>query len=365
MRSQRVRSAALVVGVATTMALVAGCGSSGTSSSTSSSGGASGGAGGAGGGSGNVSVDVGTSSPVKVSGRPRLAFYIFGSGNAYGAAEKRGALRAARDNGIGVTLYDGAFDPQRQFNQMQTAIQSGRFNAFSLDPVDANLMCNIASKTAPARGIVVSVFDQPLCGRYAQPTTAGLWQPGTLNFVAGYFTLQRMQDWLNAIVRQFPGPQRVGLITGLAVDSLSKDFDADIATLKKTNKDFDVVGEQRTDYTTTKGYAAAQSLLQSNPDLTLIITDYSDVTVGASRAIQQAGKGAKVKLADFGGSGAVTALVRNGTVALTTPTYPYSEAVNSINSLMDAFDGKKVPRVGPLPFEIYTKANIDTYKPEF
>jgi ribose transport system substrate-binding protein len=344
----------VVVVLVAALLVATGCGSSGGSSSTSG-----------GGSGGTVNVDVGTGTPVKVSGKPKLAFYIFGGGNAYGVAERRGALKAAKDNGISVTLYDGAFTPQKQFNQMQTAIQSGKFNAFSLDPVDANLMCNIASKQAPQKGIVVSVFDQPLCGRYAQPTIAGLWQPGTLNFVAGYFTLSRMQDWLNAIVKQFPGPQKVGLITGLAVDSLSKDFDADVNKLKASNPNFKVAGEQRTDYTTAKGYAAAQQLLQANPDLTLIISDYSDLSVGAAKAIQQAGKAKQVKIADFGGSSQVTDLVKKGTVSLTTPTYPYSEATSSINSLVAAFEGKKVPRVGPLPFKVYTKDNIDTYKPEF
>jgi ribose transport system substrate-binding protein len=356
MRIHRTRVVAGLAGLAATLVVATGCGSSSDGSASKS--GSSGSSGG-----GQVSVDVGNGTPVKVSGKPKVAFYIFGSGNAYGAAERRGALDAAKKHGLDVTLYDGAFDPQKQFNQVQTAINSGRFNAFSLDPVDANLVCNLASKTAPSKGIVVSVFDQPLCGRYNQPTTAGLWAPGTLNFVAGYFTLQRMQDWLDAIVKEFPGQQKVGLITGLAVDSLSKDFDADIAKLKQTHPEFKVVGEQRTDYTTTKGYAAAQTLLQANPDLSLIITDYSDLTVGASKAIQQAGK--KVGLADFGGSSAVAKMVKDGTVSLTTPTYPYSEAINSIGSLVDAFDGKKVPRVGPLPFKIYTKDNIDEYKPEF
>ncbi|MDO8212225.1 sugar ABC transporter substrate-binding protein [Conexibacter sp. CPCC 206217] len=358
MRKHRFGRVGALAGAVAVIAL-AGCGSDSSSGGSGSTGSSDSGS------SGEVSVDVGTGTPVKVSGKPRIAFYIFGGGNAYGVAERKGALRAAADYGVDVTLYDGAFDAQKQFNQVQTAINSGRFNAFSLDPVDANLVCNLASRTAPARGIVVSVFDQPLCGRYAQPTIEGLWQPGTLNFVAGYFTIQRMHDWLEAIVREFPGPQKVGLITGLAVDSLSKDFDSEVERVKQEHPEFEVAGEQRTDYTTTKGYAAAQTLLQANPDLTLIISDYSDLTVGASKAIEQAGKSDQVKLADFGGSSAVTRMVQDGSVALTTPTYPYSEATNSIKSLVDAFEGKRVPRVGPLPFKVYTRDNIASYRPEF
>jgi ribose transport system substrate-binding protein len=336
-------------------AAAAGCGSSGSSGS--------GGSGGSGSG-GGTSVDVGTTK-VAVSGDPRIAYFVYGSGNAYGAAGKEAALAAGDKHGVKVTVYDGAFDPQKQFNQLQTAMQSGRYNAFALGPIDSNLDCNLASKQAPAKKIVVAVVNQPLCGRYIQPTEAGLWQPGTLSYASGYFTRQRILQWFEAIAKQYPGKQRVGLITGLAVDSLSKLVDLDVKQIQKTNPDFQVVGELRTDYTTTKGYAAAQNLLQAHPDLTLIISDYSDLTVGAAKAIEQAGRGGQVKLADFGGSTPVAKLVKEGKVGLTAPTYPRTEVTDTIDSLVSAFRGDKVQRVTLPPFKVYTAKDIGSYKPEF
>ncbi len=355
MRIRTAKSAFALSGAAVVLAL-AGCGSS----SSSPSGGSSSG----GGGSGSATVDVGTHQ-IKVSGSPKIAYFVYGTGNAYGAAGKAAAQAAGKRDGVSVTVYDGAFDPQRQFNQLQTAMQSGRFTAFSLGPIDSSLDCNVASQQAPARGIVVAVVNQPLCGRYIQATDAGLWQPGTLNYSSGYFTRQRILEWFQAIAKQYPGPQKVGLITGLAVDSLSKLVDLDVKEIQRTDPGFQVAGELRTDYTTTKGYAAAQNLLQSNPDLTLIVSDYSDLTVGAARAIQQAGKSGRVRLADFGGSTPVAALVANGQVGLTAPTYPRTEVTDSIDSLVAAFRGSRVQRVTLPAFKVYTKANIASYHPEF
>jgi ribose transport system substrate-binding protein len=244
-------------------------------------------------------------------------------------------------------------------------MQSGRYNAFALGPIDSNLDCNLASKQAPAKKILVAVVNQPLCGRYIQPTEAGLWQPGTLSYASGYFTRQRILQWFEAIAKQYPGKQRVGLITGLAVDSLSKLVDLDVKQIQKTNPDFQVVGELRTDYTTTKGYAAAQNLLQAHPDLTLIISDYSDLTVGAAKAIEQAGRGNQVKVADFGGSTPVAKLVKAGKVGLTAPTYPRTEVTDTIDSLVAAFKGQKVDRVSLPPFKVYTRKDIGAYQPEF
>ncbi|MDO8212243.1 sugar ABC transporter substrate-binding protein [Conexibacter sp. CPCC 206217] len=323
-----------------------------------------GGSGGSGGGGDGASVDVGTQK-ISVSGQPRVAYFVYGSGNAYGAAGVAAAKAAAARNDLELTVYDGAFDPQKQFNQLQTAVQSGRFNAFSLGPIDANLVCTLASRQAPAKKIVVGVVNQPLCGRYIQPTDAGLWQPGTLNYASGYFTRRRLLQWLQAVADKYPGPQKVGLITGLAVDSLSKLVDLDVKEIQRDHPDFDVVGELRTDYTTTKGYSAAQNLLQSNPDLTLIVSDYSDLTVGAAKAIEQAGKSGSVALADFGGSRQVAELVRRGVVGLTAPTYPKTEVEDSIEALVAAFRGTTPERVTLPPFKVYTSDDIDQYEPQF
>jgi ABC-type sugar transport system substrate-binding protein len=349
----KIASAKATVALAAVAAalLLAACGSSGGGSSTG------------GGGGGSASVDVGTKK-IPVKGTPNIAYFVYGSGNAYGAAGKEAALAAGKKNGVPVTVYDGAFDPQKQFNQLQTVLQGGRFNAISLGPIDANLVCNLASKQAPAKNIVVGVVNQPLCGRYTQPDS-GLWQPGTLNYASGYFTKQRILEWFQAIAKQYPGQQKVGLITGLAVDSLSKLVDEDVKTIQQTDPGFQVVGEGRTDYTTAKGYTQAQNLLQAHPDITLLVSDYSDLTVGAAKAIGQAGKTGKVNLADFGGSSQVAELVKQGKVGLTAPTYPKTEVTDSIDAIVAAFKGKQGERVLLPPFKVYTKDNIAEYQPQF
>jgi ABC-type sugar transport system substrate-binding protein len=106
-------------------------------------------------------------------------------------------------------------------------------------------------------------------------------------------------------------------------------------------------------------------MIQANPDLTLITADDSDETVGAARAIAQAGKTGQIHIVDFGGQAEVLPLINSGVVALSGVTNPQAPVVQSLTSLADAVAGEKVPRVSELPFQIITKANVNSYHPVY
>jgi ribose transport system substrate-binding protein len=145
----------------------------------------------------SVTVD-GTKIPI--SGPLKLGVFIAQGGNAYANA-LLASFRKTIDAipGASVTTFDGKSDPTTQLNQLEDAIQSGRFNAISIGAVDPQLECKTLSEQAARAGILVASELLPDCGR-ASNSGAALRSPGTLTFVGGPYLYGFFKDYLEYIV---------------------------------------------------------------------------------------------------------------------------------------------------------------------
>jgi ribose transport system substrate-binding protein len=316
------------------------------------------------GSNGSVVIDVGASKPITLTGPLNVGIFTSAATASFGVSEDASLKSFASQHNIKLTIFDAAFNSALQFKQIQSAIQSKQFNVLGVLPVDGQTICKELSQDAPNAGLLVTVFDQPLCGRFTNEGD-GLWQPGTLNYVSGYDTKQTLQQWIDAIVKANPGKQKVGFIEGVPSDGLSTNVGNILKDVESKNPDFDVVATETTDYSSAQGYQKTQALLQAHPDISVVICDQSNLTQGAARAISQAGKTKNVFLADYGGAKDVVDLMKQGQVRLTGPTYPASEGKVVLQALVDILGGKATPRFVPVPFTIITQANLSTYTPEY
>ena len=108
------------------------------------------------GGGAEVCVEVGTEDCIEVKEPIKMAYFAFGLGTSWGAANAEEVKSYAKSKGVDVTLFDPAFDANKQFQQIQTALSSKQYNAAAVVAIDNNLVCNAMTKTAPSQGIVVA-----------------------------------------------------------------------------------------------------------------------------------------------------------------------------------------------------------------
>jgi len=330
--------------------LLAACGSS--------SGGTSGSA------SKTVSVNVGGGKTIKLTPPLNVGIYTSAATASFGEVEDAMLKKQAAAHHINLTIFDADFNSATQLQQLQTAVQTKKYNVLGVLPVDGQVICKVLSQSAPAAGLLVVDFDQPLCGRFTQEGTA-LWQPGTLDYISGYDTKNTLREWINAVASANPGSHSVAVVEGVASDGLSTNTNLLVKQAEQAHPGFKVVTTANTDYSSEEGYQKTLALLQAYPKVSVIICTQSNLTQGAARAIQQAGKTKSVFLADYGGSSAVVALMKKGEVQLTGPTYPASEGKVVIQTLLDVLAGKTVPRFVPVPFTVITQKNLASYKPEY
>lgn len=309
-------------------------------------------------------VDVGGAS-VEVGCKPlKIAFLSAATNNVYLQAGIKGAQDAAAAAGVTVEVFDGNWDPQTQYNQVQNIITGGEYTAILAEMNDGNQACKILTEEAPKAGILVAVANQTLCGRSSNEGDE-LWAPGTLTFVGGSQGRSEFRRWILGIAESNTGPQKVAVVTGPDLNANTNNTDLALADVKAAHPEFEVVGVVRTDYSVLQGNEKTLPLLLANPDLSILISNYSDMTRGAVQALQQAGMSEKVKVYDYGGNEWAFGAVKAGQVHSTNTVTPYTEMFKAVEALATAWKGESVARYIPLPTTMVTADNVDSIKPEY
>ncbi|TWP34484.1 sugar ABC transporter substrate-binding protein [Leekyejoonella antrihumi] len=295
----------------------------------------------------------------------KMAFFSSATSNQYLQAGINSLKAYAKKEGFSLSVFDGKFNAQTQYDQIQNAITSGKYNAFVVEANDGNLVCNILTKNAPAAGIVVSVMNIPICGRDTN-LGAATWEPGTITYVGGQ-TLDVYQQWVDQVKKDYPNGAKIAMIEGPQLGANSKNFDK--ATKAGFTGKWQVVAKQYTDYTTAQGFSAAQTIVQSHPDLNVMMSNYS----GMSQGVVQATGGKNIAVYDFGGDKWSFGAVKSGKLKSTIIMLPREETVDSAKAVVNLVEGKPVkkfynltkdPKLGGKSPFVY-KRTLDQYTPEY
>ncbi|MBY6059283.1 sugar ABC transporter substrate-binding protein [Leisingera daeponensis] len=287
----------------------------------------------------------------------QIAAVVFGSNNMYLQANIKAAKETAEALGAEMTVFDGQWDPATTFNHVQNIVSSGEYDAIINGPYNGSQFCDYITNTAPEADVLFVTVNSPGCDRDTNEGT-DLWSPGTLSFVGGVQGREAYRNWLMKVAEENPGSQKVITITGPDTLANTINFNLGLEGVKAAYPKFDVVGMVTTDYSVLQANEKIAPLLQANDDITLMISNYSDMTRGVVQAIQQAGRVGDFKIYDFGGSEWAFEAVDRGLIESTLTMTPYTEYEIAVKAIVDAWNGKDVPNYLPLESTMVTKDNI-------
>lgn len=328
-----------LAGIAAVLAagVISACGSSSPTNSAGTGGNSSG-------SHSAVSVDVGNMKiPVHTS-KPNVAVFTAGLSNQYLKAWAAKLKSSAAQQGISLTVFDPNLNATTQYDQMQNALQSKQYDAWIVIPLDGNLDCKILSKDAPAAGIVVVVANTALCNRATAPFSRQ-WQPGTLAMVDGENSETYLSGWLNDVASRLTGHHKIGLLMGPPPPvPAAVALDQAVAKCKREHPNLEFVDVLPTNYTAANALAQTQTMLQSHPEIDTILSIYSDDTEGVMAALKSAGKLKKISVIDIGGDTYDVSQIKAGNLLFSVPYAPLGSAEKSLETLLDAFEGKPVSR---------------------
>jgi ribose transport system substrate-binding protein len=313
----------------------------------------------------------GTSSEAADSDKPvKIAYFEFSFANTFTQASVEGAKEEAKKQGnVEIVEFDGEANPEKQASDMQDALATGDFDGwmiYQVGPASLALSQQAIAKGVKVVGMLVPFGPDPtkpapqlegqLAGTYADH--------GQLGRDLGKLTVEACAD---------ADPCKVEYLHGykaLPLSAAIKDaFDETIAE----NPAIKVVAEQDGQYLADPSYTVTQNVLQANPDLNVVVTGGSQMTLGAERAVKAAGKTKQVKLIGSYGSKLGVDAVCEGRWFGETVSLPKTEGMIAVRDIVHAVRGK------PLPFgvapdlikefspvgRVITKENCAEFEPEW
>jgi ribose transport system substrate-binding protein len=106
-----------------------------------------------------------------------------------------------------------------------------------------------------------------------------------------------------------------------------------------------------------RGYKAAQDALQAHEDLVGIFAINDPSALGAYGALEKAEKTAQVKIIGFDGQDIGKEAIRDGKIYADPIQYPDRMGVLTAQSIIQYFNGERVPPVQLIPTELYRQAD--------
>jgi ABC-type sugar transport system substrate-binding protein len=366
------KTGVLLLAVVVLAVVVAACGG-GSSSSTTESTSAEEGSGSSttaaeeSGSGGEIEIDLGNQTLTFPAGTKPTIGVFAGSGIAYQAAYQETFPKLAEKYGISITYNDSKFDPTTQLEELKSAVQSKKYNAWIVENYTGASACNIITKEAPAAEIVVSMITNPTCDVATEPAGEKYWSPGTLNTVGGASSETYYANWVEEAKELMGEEKEVGVISGPPLVPATENMEAGF-----DENGIKPVAFENSNYTTPEAQEQTAAILQAHSGLGAMFSVGPDVTVGIVNALKAAGKKpGEVEVFEVGGATANLGLIEEGWLTMSIPYSPVTVAETAVEQIMLAFEGEQGPRYlqatapGSVeePYEI-TKETVAEYKKE-
>jgi ribose transport system substrate-binding protein len=286
-----------------------------------------------------VSAARDQSAAARAAAKPvKIAFLTFAVANSYDQPMLAAAKAAAKADGAQLSVLDANNNPTTQVSQLQTAVDSGQYNAIITEPIyGPGLIPEV--KVAIKKGIKVADVDEILGTNLRSHASQVPGLAANIVFVPYDLGHKMGQLTVKACKARHISSCQVGFMYDFKATpfdtALREGYNAAIA-----GHHIKVVAQGQSDYTITVGYSAAQNMFTANPNL--------NVVVGADQGIEGTQRVApkNVILIGYGGSHAALQGVASGAWYGDVVQLPASEGRDAVNDLVKAVrNGKTFPGV--------------------
>lgn len=272
----------------------------------------------------------------------RIAFLAASSQNGYNEATWQGVRAAAEEAGnVEVEIFDGEFNPARQYSQVEDIVAGGRFDGIVIAPNDTVGIAT-ALEEAIAEELLVATVLFPIGPDLTvmTPQVEGLTTTVASNPVNGA-TAQAEE-----VVRfcADKDPCNVVIIMG----QLQFPFDnlryTTMQGVLEKHANIKVVATGEGSYSPDASLTAFQDILQANPEVDAVLSNADQHLLGVEIALNDAGIPIEPIYLIGGGLNAITVdKIRQGVFDATLSAYPYSEGYYAAQALIRAKRGETVP----------------------
>ncbi|MGB9803527.1 sugar ABC transporter substrate-binding protein [Desulfofundulus sp.] len=300
----------------------------------------------------------------------RVALFELASANEWNQALLNGVKSKLDEYNASLQVFDCEFSVQKQYDQIQDAITTGKFDALLIQPQDTNAVVPLV-KEAINKGIKVIAVDAPL-----GPNIRSLEPyPDGVSCVVGR-TGWSTGNWLGKYaVKASEGMKvcKVAFLIGSQGQTIDRDRYEGFLNQIKDHPNIKVVAFQQANYDRATARNIMMNVFQAHPDINIVVSTGDQMTLGAEDAAKELGiKG--VKYIGNGCSKQGYQALKEGRWYASYADIPYTEGQLCLENAVKAVRGEKIPRSinledmrPPLPPEgpMITPENAHEYKPQW
>jgi ribose transport system substrate-binding protein len=321
-----------------------------------------------------VAVAVGAPSAVAASPHAgaaettvQIAYLSFAvANNTYDSAMLAASRSVAEADGAVLTVFDAGNSPAIQYTQLQDVITAHKYQGIVVQPIFGTGLLGLV-KQAIAAHIQVADLDQELGPNLST-------DKAQVNGLAAnvVFVPTEIGQKLGALVVQAcatHNPCQVGYIYDVKASALDEAIYRGFSAATAGHANVKIVAEGQSYFTPWNGLIATQHMLQSDPNLTLIVGSDQGIE-GAQKVVAGEGRTGKVILVGYGASAAALSGVRSGAWYGDVAQLPASEGSLAVEDLIRAIrtgvSSGAVDPVAQLPREgVITKADVSQFHAEW
>ena len=252
-----------------------------------------------------------------------------------------------KEKGIEIVTVDAKGDSATQVSQVQDLITQN-IDALIYIPAGATA-ATVPTKTAKAAGIPVINVDRNADGAPGDTFIA-------TNSVA---SAKAVCDY---IAKQAGGKGELIIIHGQKGTTPEVDRSKGCGEALSAYPDIKVVGELWSEgWHQDEGFKLTQDLLQSHPDVSIVIGQADALALGAAQAVKVANPGHKVWVAGFDGDVAALKALKGGVFDVTATQQTQGMGRLAVDAAIKLVAGETVPTEQLQDATLTTKDNVDQF----
>ncbi|MEZ5100932.1 MAG: sugar ABC transporter substrate-binding protein [Thermoleophilia bacterium] len=270
-----------------------------------------------------------------------IAFFTV-AGNTYLEASTEEMQKVADACGANLTLIDNGFDPQKQYNNLQDAITTGKYDAFIVTALD-NAGVVPVIEDAIAAGIKVVATDTPIGGDF---TTTDVQVEGMSGSIIRPASLLG-EDQVAYVLKACEGidPCTVVWLPGALATVFDQVLKTAFEEMTAANPNIKLIVGPEGGYLADPAFTGMQDLLQANKKIDVVVT-VDQQALGAEKAIDDAGRTGEMKIIGGGGAEPAVTAVAEGRWYATPNFAPRDEGREAMEMAIIAARGGTVENPG-------------------
>ena len=271
---------------------------------------------------------------------PEIGLAVSTLNNPFFVDLRDGALEAANEAGLTITVADAQNDPNRQLSQIENFIQQG-VSIILVNPCDSAAIVP-AIKAANKANIPVVTVDRGADGGEVVCHIASDNVEG--GRMAGEY-LAKLVDYKGKLVE----------LEGIPGTSAARDRGAGFNEVIKKYPDIKIVARQEAGFDRAKGMTVMENILQAQPEIDGIFCHNDEMALGALRAVEAAGRLSAIKIVGFDATDDAVKSVKDGKLVATVAQKPRVMGSMAVDTAKQVLDDVKVDEFIPVPLELVVK----------